>query len=144
MKISAVLHLSLVPFSTLRHSCIQKYPFHPGDTVCMSQGDEFICPTANASTNLRCDTGRCPLQGLPMAPIMEQLPTGSSCFELEDQLLTLLTWNFRIQNMQYMIHDPQFTIFDPKIFSSTLREGFKKKAKKKGKKRVKEKLLKRT
>ena len=45
--------------------------------VCESQGEEFSCPTAEASTNLTCDRTRCPLQGPPMAPVMEsQLSTG--------------------------------------------------------------------
>ena len=54
--------------------------FYPGETayVCLSQDNEFVCPTTNTSTNLTCDKDRCPLQGPPMAPTMEPQPTG--CF----------------------------------------------------------------
>jgi len=48
-----------------------------GAQVCEIEGNEFSCPTANASINAPCDRERCPLQGPPMAPIMEsQLITG--------------------------------------------------------------------
>merc|ERR1719350_1753205 len=49
----------------------------PGDAaqVCEIEGNEFSCPTADASINVTCDRERCPLQGPPIAPIME-LPTG--------------------------------------------------------------------
>ena len=55
--------------------------FYPGDAaqVCEIQGNEFSCPTADASINATCDRERCPMQGPPMAPIMEsQLMTGST------------------------------------------------------------------
>ena len=57
----------------------QSDTFFPGDAaqVCEIQGNEFSCPTADASINVTCDRERCPLQGPPMAPIMElQLLTG--------------------------------------------------------------------
>ena len=57
------------------------HTFHPGEgaQVCEIQGNEFSCPTADASINATCDRERCPLQGPPMAPIMElQLLTGST------------------------------------------------------------------
>ena len=52
---------------------------YAGDTaqVCQSEGEEFSCPTAEASFNATFDRTRCPLQGPPMAPVMEsQLLTG--------------------------------------------------------------------
>ena len=54
--------------------------FYPGDAaqVCEIQGNEFSCPTADASINATCDTERCPLQGPPMAPILESQMTGSA------------------------------------------------------------------
>ena len=61
------------------------HTFFPGDSsqVCKVQGEEFTCSTADDSINVTCDTSRCPLQGPPMAPIMEsQLLTGwaEKCF----------------------------------------------------------------
>merc|ERR550532_2698783 len=47
-----------------------------GAQVCEIEGNDFSCPTADASTNATCDTERCPLQGPPMAPIMELQLTG--------------------------------------------------------------------
>merc|ERR1719151_406906 len=47
-----------------------------GAQVCEIQGNEFSCPTSDASINATCDTERCPLQGPPMAPIMELQMTG--------------------------------------------------------------------
>ena len=57
---------------------IEGHTSYPGETahVCLSQDNEFICPTTNTSTTLTCDRDRCPLQGPPMAPIMEPQPTG--------------------------------------------------------------------
>ena len=66
----ALLHI--VPTS-------QSDTLHPGEgaQVCEIEGNEFSCPTANASINAPCDRERCPLQGPPIAPIMEsQLMTG--------------------------------------------------------------------
>ena len=58
----------------------KKYTFYPGDTaqVCQSQdNNEFSCPTTDSSTNITCDTDRCPLEGPPMAPLMDlQILTG--------------------------------------------------------------------
>ena len=62
---------------------ITEHTFNAGDSaqVCQSEGEEFSCPTAEASINLTCDRTRCPLQGPPMAPIMESQPlTGWTCF----------------------------------------------------------------
>ena len=49
--------------------------YNTGDTVCLSQDDtdQYICPT---STNLTCDSDRCPLQGPLIAPIKEAELTG--------------------------------------------------------------------
>ena len=40
--------------------------------VCMSKNDVFVCPTANSSANVICDTTKCPLHGLSVAPVMRQ------------------------------------------------------------------------
>ena len=40
--------------------------------VCTKKNDIFVCPTTNSSTNVICDTARCPLHGLSMAPVMKQ------------------------------------------------------------------------
>ena len=69
--------------------------FYPGETahVCLSQDNDFICPTTNTSTNLTCDKDRCPLQGPPMAPIMES-QTGWSSTHIPNQWLqNVLFWN---------------------------------------------------
>ena len=75
-------HLTLV----FEASLFTGHTLYPGDSaeVCKSQGEEFTCSTADASINVTCDTSRCPLQGPPMAPIMEsQLLTGwaEKCLE---------------------------------------------------------------
>ena len=51
------------------------HSFYPGDPaqVCKSEGNMFSCPTM---ADVACDKARCPLQGPPMAPIMEPHPTG--------------------------------------------------------------------
>ena len=62
------------------HIIRASHKFHPGEgaQVCEIEGNEFSCPTADASINATCDTERCPLQGPPMAPIMESQLTGSA------------------------------------------------------------------
>ena len=85
----------------LHYGFIEGHIFYPGETahVCLSQDNEFICPTTNTSTNLTCDKDRCPLQGPPMAPVMEpQSLTGWPCFGFQYTLcqfvtVTILQWN---------------------------------------------------
>ena len=74
----------------------QSDTFFPGDAaqVCEIEGNEFSCSTADASINATCDRERCPLQGPPMAPIMEsQLLTGSAKKDLNQEERDVLYLN---------------------------------------------------
>ena len=55
-----------------------------GAQVCLSQGDNFTCPTMDNSTGPACDTARCPLEGSPLAPTKETQPTGASYLAYND------------------------------------------------------------
>ena len=79
---------------------ITEHIFNEGDSaqVCQSQGKDFSCPTAEALINATCDRTRCPLQGPPMAPVMEsQLSTGWSGFGCKEP-----TINSEKDYIQYM------------------------------------------
>merc|ERR1712001_310305 len=64
--------------------------FCAGAPACQSQGEEFICTTADDnSTTATCDLDRCPLQGESEAPEMKPQATGwsmSSDLDLMDFL----------------------------------------------------------
>ena len=64
------------------------HKFHPGEgaQVCEIEGNEFSCPTADASINSTCDRERCPLKGPPMAPIMESQITGSAKKDVKSRI----------------------------------------------------------
>ena len=60
--------VSLEPLAMFVNVVLVDHQFILGDLVCLSQGDEFHCPT---EANMACDVERCPLQGPSIAPIKE-------------------------------------------------------------------------
>ena len=75
---------------------------YQGDSAnaCLRQGEEFICPSSNASSEFLCDKSKCPLQGPSMAPLLDLQATGLDLGNFRYKIYSQ-TWDEKFEDELY-------------------------------------------